>query len=152
MPVRRMDTRRIAGMSTLATLFILLLAAALLAAGAWGIFYRHAGYAPGAGAAYQAAPDRLAAGERGTITLRLATWGAGGAPVERYRDVVLHVRADGRPWRSVLPSSVTHGADGVTYVFTVQAGQGTSALAYRFTFEFDGQPRSVAGMKTIHVD
>lgn len=109
--------------------------------------------APGAGAAYQQAPDRVRAGAIVAITLRLAVWGAGGAAAGRYRDVRLLARQERvAPWVQLRPLRTSAGADGVTYRFEFVAAPGARAIDYRFTFIFDGQPKELAGMKTIEVE
>lgn len=128
------------------------LAALLAAFGlAWfsGAFYR-----PGAGAAYQSAPDAVAAGAQAEIGLRLAVWGAGGPAAPRYEDVRLSIGAlDAPGWQTLTASKVVNAAEGVSYVFTFKAPDHPGAvLGYRFSFVFDGRPSTVEGLKRLVVE
>ena len=112
---------------------------------------------PGAGAAYETAPDTVAPGQRVSITLRLAVWGAPGtttgrgAAERRYRRQQLLLSVDGGPWHAVPPAYLAVAPDGVTCRFDFSVPGGAHRLAYRFRFEFDGQDKEIAGQKTIVV-
>lgn len=121
-------------------------------AGAW-FWFAAASFQPGAGAAYQTAPDSVAAGGEAEISLRLAVWGEGGPAAMRYRDVRLSIGAPDAPdWQTLAPSQTLQAADGITYRFVVKApGAPGAVLAYRFTFVFDGSPSTVEGLKRLAV-
>lgn len=112
---------------------------------------------PGAGAVYETAPDVVAPGQRASITLRLAVWGAPGtttgpgAAQRRYRQPQLLLSVDGGPWRALPPAHLAAASDGITCRFDFPVPGGARRLAYRFRFEFDGQRKEVAGKKTIDV-
>lgn len=116
---------------------------------------------PGAGAAYQEAPDQAVAGRTALLSLRLAVWGKGAPASERYRDVRLHWRlgADlpgAGEWHELLPSRVVNeggSQPGVRYHFTLPVPDAPGQMiGYRFSFVFDGQPNQVEGLKTMRIE
>lgn len=119
---------------------------------------------PGAGAAYQEAPDQAVAGRMAPLSLRLAVWGAGAAASERYRDVRLQWRLGGEAddvpgtgeWRELAASRVVSEAGpqlGVSHHFALPVPDAPGRqILYRFSFVFDGQPNQVEGLKTIRIE
>lgn len=108
---------------------------------------------PSAGAVYQDAPDRVIAGTKARISLRLAVWGPGGPASARYRNIQLLIKSSGdEQWTALRPVRIVDASDGITCLFEFGAPKkSTSALSYRFTFVFDGQQKEVLGKKTIAV-
>lgn len=109
---------------------------------------------PGAGAAYQEAPDQAVAGATAELTLRLATWGAGGPAQGRYADVRLQSRESAaQEWSETSPRRVSVGPDsGQTYHFELTIpNTPATTISYRFTFVFDGQTHTVVGIKQIQI-
>lgn len=109
---------------------------------------------PGAGAAYQEAPEQALAGGTAKLSLRLAVWGAGGAAAGRYHDVHLHVRdGDGPGWQDWPARQVDSGPDaGLTYRFDVPVPNTPGkVLVYRYSFTFDGRSNSLDGLKPITI-
>ena len=96
---------------------------------------------PGAGAAYQDAPDTAVAGRTALLSLRLAVWGAGAAAGERYSEVRLQWRLRRTEpgvteWQALVPSkALTEGGPhpGLTYHFELPVPDVPAALIdYRF--------------------
>lgn len=116
---------------------------------------------PGAGAAYQDAPELAVAGSTARLSLRLATWGAGAAAAARYSDVRLQWRLGAEventgEWRELVASQVVDEGGpqpGVSHHFTLAVPDAPGQLIhYRFRFVFDGQRQQIEGIKTIRIE
>jgi len=132
---------------------VLAVLAVLLVAGGALFWASGAGFKPGAGAAYQTAPDEVSAGQAARITLRLRVWGSGGPARGRYEAVSLQWRSGaGGAWQTVLPEAVheTPGELAYDFVVATPATPG-GTLSYRFTFVFDGVDSSVDGLKVLRL-
>jgi len=131
-------------------LFVL---AVLLVAGGALFWASGAGFKPGAGAAYQTAPDEVSAGQAARITLRLRVWGSGGPARGRYEHVRLQWRSSaGGEWQTVMPEAARDKPDELVceFVLTTPATPG-AALVYRFNFVFDGIDSIVDGLKVLRL-
>lgn len=124
----------------------------LAAAGCYAVLSFMAATVPGAGAAYQEAPDQIEAGDSVGISLRLAVWGAGGAAGGRYRDVRLLVQTDrDAQLTSLRPVRMFEAADGTTYRFEFKVAPEVKSIDYRFRLMFDNQRKEIPGLKTIAI-